>query len=826
MAIRSSEKSEKVIKRSIEIDYNPYYLNTEIKFENIPLERLTKTLQILELEKKENKIIQLWIENFLQNLFIELNTDKICVSFKGRVIDFEDIKEILLDYPNCELIFTEKYRDKNFKNNLSKIMEELINLKKKYRLSIDTSKYSELFKDEIKIAVMAPMSSGKSTLINALLGNEILPAENIACTSKVFEIINNKNLLKGEYEARLILDSKPISNWEKVEKETLDILQKKIDNGININTKIELAGNFPFLSDENYNIKLIDTPGPNNDNNSDHRQESFNFIKNEKDCIILYVLDSTSLTTKDSGEYIEEIAKFLNENENEKELSDKIVFILNKFDCASISKGEDKRIYQDALAFLKNKGIQNPKIFPISSFFINSLRKGFINFDEEKVPEDLSEEYDEFKKIEKKFTKYNLNTLDFTPLSENLKKKLSEEKNEIKKLENLGGITAIEYYIKRHISRYYLVYKMNLALNKVLGDIKREIGITSIAFEDGNKIIENTKIQEKKKSEKIQEIKEFLKSYEKKYLKKIEDVYTQQFYSAMRNHTSEIIQNNSKHVNEKNLKKIYENLEIFSNLQSELIEVNLKSILIQASKELEEEVVRKLKKYVDSFNQKDIFDSFLVDLKLDLKFDEITKLVIKNKSKVEFEFFSFETWGTLLGAEYKIENLLAEIVKLNHKNVNSHQALTIERYKENMDLLKENFEKVTEKIFEKISETVKEMEEKSKDLKNLKKLKITLEELLKKIEDLILNNSFVDSLIDTFSIPKVNEIENSVKLFSDKLKSINLTENISILSLGEVENSLKNVISGTQKIVDEYNKIQVSDSFTKMREKITKVIKK
>ena len=34
------------------------------------------------------------------------------------------------------------------------------------------------------------MSSGKSTLINALLGEELLPNENQACTSKIFKIID------------------------------------------------------------------------------------------------------------------------------------------------------------------------------------------------------------------------------------------------------------------------------------------------------------------------------------------------------------------------------------------------------------------------------------------------------------------------------------------------------------------------------------------------------------------------------------------------------------------------------------------------------------
>ena len=44
--------------------------------------------------------------------------------------------------------------------------------------------------------VMATMSSGKSTLINALLGEELLPSKNEACTAKIYSIIDDDNAEK------------------------------------------------------------------------------------------------------------------------------------------------------------------------------------------------------------------------------------------------------------------------------------------------------------------------------------------------------------------------------------------------------------------------------------------------------------------------------------------------------------------------------------------------------------------------------------------------------------------------------------------------------
>ena len=42
----------------------------------------------------------------------------------------------------------------------------------------------------IEVFVMATMSSGKSTLINALLSKKLLPSSNEACTTTITKVIN------------------------------------------------------------------------------------------------------------------------------------------------------------------------------------------------------------------------------------------------------------------------------------------------------------------------------------------------------------------------------------------------------------------------------------------------------------------------------------------------------------------------------------------------------------------------------------------------------------------------------------------------------------
>lgn len=47
---------------------------------------------------------------------------------------------------------------------------------------------------EKKIGIFATMSTGKSTLINALIGYNLCPSQNQACTTKVLKFTNNDEL--------------------------------------------------------------------------------------------------------------------------------------------------------------------------------------------------------------------------------------------------------------------------------------------------------------------------------------------------------------------------------------------------------------------------------------------------------------------------------------------------------------------------------------------------------------------------------------------------------------------------------------------------------
>lgn len=733
MALRMQNEEMEKQKKIVKLNYNPYYIRTTAEFENVATERLTKTLEILKLN--ENEILQSWIDKFLENLFLELNTDSLEVIFEGRETDYQDIEEILEKYPAAKLGHSKRYQDENLKANFLNGIEDFKKIIKEYKLNIDISKYPKFFTGEVKVAVMAPMSSGKSTFLNAIIGSELLPAENAACTSRIFEIINNKNLKEGEFEYRVVINSEPIFNWTKVTQSNLKELN---ESGLPENSKIEIAGNIPFLSNENYNIRLIDTPGPNNNNNNDHRLESLDFIKNEKDCIVIYVLDSTNLTTNDSGVYIEEIARFLNENEEKKHLSEKIIFVLNKFDDLSVARGEDKKILQEAIIFLKNKGIKNPKIFPISSLLVKSLRRGIKNINEDEMDDITYEEWETYQSIESKFIKSRskMNTLDFVPLSESLKERWNSEEDINKRLENISGVTAIEYYIHRHINRYHIVRKTNNILEKILADINAEYQKLSLIIKNDEAVIKKMKDSELSKSKKMDEIKLFIRNLDiNKNLSQIDHAYTKHLYSPFIEMKRDIKEKHGETIKEKEAKKLYDEIEKHLTVKSDQFKSDLKGIYNELKDNVEVEVEKKLKNHIEDFNYKKVFDNFLLDLKIGIdekKLERITK-----NNEVKFKISESNTWITLLWNQIKVDNFLTSIENNTTANIKEHENKTKQLFEKEINRFKEECNSCVENIFEKISASIKELDIKDKNVQKLKKTENELLGLKNKIENIV-----------------------------------------------------------------------------------------
>jgi GTPase SAR1 family protein len=213
-----------------------------------------------------------------------------------------------------------------FLDTANKLQNE--NVSKYIRLfsNLDTKKLAE-------IVVVGEFSNGKSTLVNALMGLDILPSGIGAVTNNITTI------KKGE------LNQLQCENFSQKDINVNDI-KSVIENQENHNLKeikIELA-NFPFKD-----YVIVDTPGINDQN---RERELITYEYAPKCDAMIFVLDIARGFTKYESDFFSDLSETA---------KDKIFVVLNKYDA--YEHIEHSKIYQ----MLKDQGISENKAFIVSS---------------------------------------------------------------------------------------------------------------------------------------------------------------------------------------------------------------------------------------------------------------------------------------------------------------------------------------------------------------------------------------------------------------------------------------------------------------------------
>lgn len=235
---------------------------------------------------------------------------------------------------------------------MKKINFKLKRKKRKKKESIGDSK-------DYRFAVLSTMSSGKSTLINALLGKDILPSENQACTGKIFEICNVKREMTicGLKNNQIVMS--------KIDKHSLN----KLNNTQEID-KIKIEGEFYGMKK---NVVLYDTPGVNNYMNKNHEQVTYEFLEENEIKNIIYILNATQIGVNDDKKFLLDLREIY----KEKEIN--IIFLLNKIDSIDSEIENKDIIIKNTKAYLKNMGFTNSILIPTSAQTAKILRKGIKN---------------------------------------------------------------------------------------------------------------------------------------------------------------------------------------------------------------------------------------------------------------------------------------------------------------------------------------------------------------------------------------------------------------------------------------------------------------
>jgi hypothetical protein len=583
--------------KNVKIKYNPYMVETEISVDG----QKPKANSALNVGKKR---LQEWIEKLPQIILDEYRDSNVTIDFTGTMSDYEDVESSFNAYKDkisatCNFHKTADITD--VEKTIDKIFDEIKNgpvaeLKdKKILRAFEKAKDSKF-----EINVVATMSSGKSTLINALLGQQLMPAANEATTATIVKIIdtdqNNFSAVAFDKSGQVV---------KRLDNVTLEDMQ-----ALNADTKVstvEIKGKIPCVSSVGMKLVLVDTPGPNNSRDKRHEEMTYKMIADSDNSLVLYVMNGEQLGINDEKIFLDYVCQSM--KEGGKKGRERFIFAVNKMDRYSPDPQDDgpkciTKALNNVKSGLEDREIYNPNIFPVCS--LPALQKRA----EMKGPRaralndfKLMCEYYDVMHFEKYYEYNNLpqtvrNRLDYW---------MSKASSDDDKLEVRTGIVSIEQAIAQYINKYArttkvydLVHSFNEKLNELAAVAHLEDAIRK--DKDAKAKIEEQIAKIKANIQSAQNAQKRSKAIDNIDLTSTIEKKVATYMTEIKNKLSRMMSGRSNKVEKIKAKQQCEELEKECKAISVQIKVQIDKILETAYKDTITKIVEDYKRYLAELN--------------------------------------------------------------------------------------------------------------------------------------------------------------------------------------------------------------------------------
>jgi len=453
--------------KTVKIKYNPFTKNTEIIVDG----KKPKANSSLNFGEKR---LQEWAGDLPSILVNEYQDKNFSIDFTGTLADFEDLQsglstpQVGIHIEHLKHNCTPSVSDTEAE--VDKIFEEIKNGPVAQLKDKNIIQAFQRAKDlRFEINVVATMSSGKSTLINALLDYELMPVANTATTATIVNIIDTDRE-KGHYKG-IAFDS----NGKKLfEDEELTLAKMEKWNKDEKISSIDIEGSIPCVNSVGMRLVLVDTPGPNNSGDQRHKTMTYEMMNDSDKSLVLFVMNATQFNTDDETAFLDYICECM--KKRGKQSRERFIFAVNKIDNFHPVKESVDEILGQVKTKLESRKIYEPNIFPVSALAALEARTS---------PE---EPYviDTFKRRMKKYPSYHFDSYyQFSHLPGlvriELEKYLKEaeinpdlEEGEAICVEIHSGIVSIEKAIELYINKYartIKVYDLVQSFNNRLNEL-------------------------------------------------------------------------------------------------------------------------------------------------------------------------------------------------------------------------------------------------------------------------------------------------------------------------------------------------------------------
>ena len=417
--------------------------------------------------------LQDWIEDLPSILIEECNDNNFDITFHGTSADYEDLAEVL----------TQAYQRKELEASLQRIAakettdkEALID---EVFEQIQQGPFDELRDPEItnafqiakgkdfEVCVVATMSAGKSTLINAMLGAKLMPSKQEACTAIITKIKDTK----GSHKWKAQVYGKDGSLLDTCDDLTYQDMEK-FNSNTNVST-ILAEGDIPFVSSKEVSLVLIDTPGPNNSTDPEHERIQSEFLNKNSKSLVLYVTEGT-FSTDDNNKLLGRVAKSM--EVGGKQSKDRFIFVINKIDGRGKEDGDLSQTLDKVRAHLKLHGIEKANLFPAAALPALNIRllDSGADLDDDTIDE-----------TEMRVRKFNRETNkdfhleQYASLPASVRKNIQNKLEEAQKAKDANkealihtGIPSIEAAIRQYVEKYAKSAKIKNIVDAFMHKVK------------------------------------------------------------------------------------------------------------------------------------------------------------------------------------------------------------------------------------------------------------------------------------------------------------------------------------------------------------------
>ena len=583
--------------KKLTLKYNPYSITTEFSIDG-KQPKMDSSLNV------GHSRLQEWADKLPGWLVKEFNERNWDVQFTGTEDDYEDLQEgftlckatqgVTAKFSICRMPGVdeaEKAIDQIFADIQKGPVKDLKSPEIK-------SAFEKAKNQEFEINVVATMSSGKSTLINSLLGRGLMPSAHEATTATIVRIVDDDNAKTFSAKA-YSASGKLVKSIKDVTLEQMQEMNSNDDISL-----IEMVGPIPFVSSSGMKLVLVDTPGPNNSRNKQHEEMTYRMMSDSEKSLVLFVRDAQQLGITDEKIFLDYVCGCM--NKGGKQSKDRFLFVVNKINCYDPQPKSDgpgciRKALDGVKKDLEDRGIRNPNIFPVAALPALQLRE------EDKFATSLGA-YKMFSDAfeEMRFDQYT----DYSHLPPAQQKIIEDYKKDAtpeELLEIRTGIFSLEQAINLYVKKYARTTKvMDLvqAFNSKLEELSAEPSLHEMLRKDQASKAEMEKqiTQVRKNIETARTAKTFSAKVDKLDLVSEAQREVTALFKGLRTDISKMMAGRETNVEISKAKKQCAEIEKQSRAMQTQLQVQVEKIIVDTYKNTVEDIIAEYKHYLKDLN--------------------------------------------------------------------------------------------------------------------------------------------------------------------------------------------------------------------------------